>query len=202
MLAARDFFDANLARAVVLFVRANLSNSDIGTHCVLRGFNCASYRFDALLLLAPDVHKLLEIRRPSLQPFVIQAIPIYSCEFTGDETPEMLYTLRKRFVSTLDWKRVPSPRIMASFSTGTVKTPAKLGLISLPDVLFYLQEIRRLGDGFGRVCNYLGELIQITYAASSGNYQVGLSDRSTLLIPATEMDDWLMNFVCRLPEVA
>lgn len=81
-------------------------------------------RFDSIGVLRSDAHGLF----PRLAE---NGIPLYSifpmarCEFSGDESLEMLRAMRRDFVCTLDWGRAISPKVLMRVSNSRTKVRSR-----------------------------------------------------------------------------
>jgi len=67
--------------------------------------------FNALLVYKKKFENPIEI---DINKFT--AFPIYECEFTGNENSVELCFIRRNLVTTIDWKRIPSPIVKMKFS--------------------------------------------------------------------------------------
>ena len=110
-ITMRDHFDEYLARSVLLYGLENKSRIVDATSKLLPEFSCPPYEFESVVALSPRVHKVYESEFPDLNPFTYVLFPAYACEFTGDETAEILQWV-KRYLPRVDMKRDPWPQAM------------------------------------------------------------------------------------------
>ena len=173
---ARDFFDEDLAKGLFDFVSAHGKEVDgEKVSQMLEGFSHPSYAFNAVMILSPQAHKLFRVQSKTLHSRTLEIFPIYRCEFSGTEAPELIELIRHDFVSTIDWKRMPSPQIRMSFSdtcTGVRSTGKKPGLAKL-SVLD--DKVRRLIGCPGSVIeveNFRGD--HTKFSAENGKFVLSL----------------------------
>ncbi|MFF0207389.1 hypothetical protein ACF1FY_01405 [Streptomyces althioticus] len=150
-LSGRDSYDAELATRTLAFAREHedeifARNAFIGA---LEGFVAPEGTpFDAVVGIAPEVHRFYKNERPELTPRVRLAFPAYSCEFSGNETLDEAIT-RYRTLGLTDLRRGPSPFLKMRYANtrtrGRSTNPGR-GLAD-PDRL--LDELRAIEGGAG-----------------------------------------------------
>ncbi|MBD0844786.1 hypothetical protein, partial [Streptomyces sp. TRM68416] len=92
-----------------IFVR----NAFIGS---LDGFEPpAGHRFDAVVGIAPEVHRFYRVEKPELTEHVRLVFPAYACEFSGEETLDEAIT-RYRMLGLTDLGRAPLPFLKMRFA--------------------------------------------------------------------------------------
>jgi hypothetical protein len=197
-LVARNSFDPALASAVLQFVR-NRSvvlgpNESVR---ILPDFSHADYPFDCVLVVGPKAHVLFQNESAALHSQTLELIPIRHCEFSGDETPDLFQLIRRKFVSTLDWRRTPSPRIWMSFhdfSTGVRSTGQKPGLATAAQATHQIHQLIKDPRSWVEIANYLGQSIRLSvedhvYLARQGE------GGNAVRINESEIDEWTNQFL-------
>lgn len=192
---SRDFFDAELAACIIQFVRAQLGQIRFGdAFQIMEGFSAFGYDFDELLILSPELHGQFKAENEQLYLQTVLALPIYHSEFALSDLPETVMLVRSRFVSTLDWKREPSPRVWMRFKNRVTESIGKkLGLTRIEKAIAEIHRIPSGQDGWAELENYLREHIRITYAF--GMYEWEANGETTRL-PESELDERIKEFLC------
>lgn len=125
-----------------------------------------AYGFDALLLVPPHYHDYFAGRLDAQRGRLILCVPIYGCEFAGDETAE-IFRLLTREVPIRDWRRFAHPRIRLRFSnpvTGGGTDDAVAGgyvFASYDLVLRELANLDGVADGFVELVNHRGRVMEL-----------------------------------------
>ncbi|WP_452229000.1 hypothetical protein [Lacinutrix sp. MEBiC02404] len=91
------------------------------------------------------------------------AFPIYECEFSGNESGNELSFLRRNMITTINWRRKPSPIVKMKFknlSTGVKSTGNKFNYFSKSDFFNEIKSLRKTGS-FIEVKNYKNEHCKI-----------------------------------------
>lgn len=96
-------------------------------------------------------------------------VPIFRCEFSGEESVEEFMSMRVHFVPVLDWKRTIRPKVKVYFDNpktgaGADETRALIKYLTL------LQEIDNLegvSNGFIELENYKSEVVEVLSPAKS-----------------------------------
>jgi hypothetical protein len=110
-LSSRDSYDQDLAVSTLSFARAHedeifARNAFLGS---LEGFESPVVRaFDAVVGIAPEVHRFYRAEKPELTEYVRLAYPAYACEFSGRENLDEAIT-RYRMLGLTDLDRAPLP---------------------------------------------------------------------------------------------
>jgi hypothetical protein len=118
--------------------------------------------FDILVLLGPEAHRHFE-KLPDLQEQSAVVFPAYACEFSGTEEVSVMRTLRKYFVSTLDWDRPPQPRLLAMHrneKTGSRSPGQKRGLARFDKTLREIESLPAGAANFVEVENLWGHVLK------------------------------------------
>ncbi|MFT9818265.1 hypothetical protein [Lysinibacillus sp. NPDC056185] len=124
-------------------------------------------KFDAMLFIPSQYHTSFSTFSDKLYQKTIDVFPIYGCEFSGDESPDIVKLLRQNFVSTINWKREISPKIKLRFKNNKTKSGTigkKLYLDKWSNLLHELNNLQECTDSssFIEVENYKNEYIHIS----------------------------------------
>ncbi|WP_217170288.1 hypothetical protein [Streptomyces sp. AC512_CC834] len=117
-LSGRDTYDEGLAVSILRFAREHedemaARNPFLGS---IEGFEPpAGRRFDAVVSIAPKVHRFYHAEKPELTEHVWLAYPAYACEFSGRETLDEAVT-RYRMLGLTDLDRTPVPFLKMRFA--------------------------------------------------------------------------------------
>jgi len=196
IVVSRDFFDPALALEVIKFVIEHKDEISLPfEHCIVHGFTPSNYGFRSMLFLGPTVNGLLQGRSGNLQPRTIQAIPIYTCEFSEIDTLNTIEIARRYQVITIDWKREPSPRTWIRYKNSKAESIGKkLGIANEERAI---TETHRLSDeagGWTELRNYKEEQIKITF--EDGSFLVQPAEGPSIVVPESELDAWIHSFLC------
>lgn len=128
--------------------------------------------FDALLLVPPHYHDYFAGRLDAQRGRLILCVPIYGCEFAGDETAQIFRLLTREVVPIRDWRRFAHPRIQLRFSnpvTGGGTDDAVAGgyvFAGYDLVLRELADLDGVADGFIELVNHRGRVMELLSPAS------------------------------------
>lgn len=125
------------------------------------------YGFDALLLVPPHYHSYFAGRLDAERDRLVLCLPIYGCEFRGDEDAETFRLLAKDVVPIRDWRRFAHPRTQLRFSnpaTGGGTDDAVAGGYVFATYDLVLRELANLdgvADGFVELVNHHGRVMEL-----------------------------------------
>lgn len=126
-----------------------------------------AYGFDALLLVPPHYHDYFAGRLDAQRDRLILCVPIYGCEFAGDETADIFRLLTREVVPIRDWRRFAHPRTQLRFSNpvtggGTDDAVASGYVFAGYDlVLRELANLDGVADGFIELINHRGRVMEL-----------------------------------------
>ncbi|OAI51287.1 hypothetical protein AYO44_05140 [Planctomycetaceae bacterium SCGC AG-212-F19] len=164
-LSSRDFFDESLATAVLAFVANRASALSIEKPLVLLdNFTCPPYSFDTVAVLSPAAAKQFEHRNDVLNSCAFVAFPIYRCELSGDESPDLVDSIRHDFLASLDWKRSPCPKVTMAYRNKKNKTGSRPRLTKLATVLFEMEELYEAEGSWVELQNYAGRRCRMEWS--------------------------------------
>ncbi len=123
--------------------------------------------FDAMLFIPSQYHTSFSTYSDRLYQKTIDVFPVYSCEFSGDESPDIVKFLRQDIVSTVNWNREISPKIKLRYKNNKTKSGTieeKLYLDKWNNLLHELNNLQDCTDSssFIEVENYKNEYIHIS----------------------------------------
>jgi len=167
----RDEFSQLELEALLAFLDEHLEvvSVSIGLR-LLEGFRGPQPHFDAVALLGPTYHSQYEAEEPRLHSRTIVALPIARFELSGAETADELRQLRRDFVSTIDWSRAPSPKILVAPAKKTSQA-VKLLPARREALLQELDRLARMPGGRMTIENFRRERCVVT---SDGNGSVSI----------------------------
>jgi hypothetical protein len=197
---ARDTYDPELAGALIKFLRTHGQKADLLTAArLVKGFHFPGTGFDSVLLLGPSAHRLFQNVSPRLHDRTIQAIPTYAGEFSGSEKADLIDLIRKDVVSTLDWKREPSPQVFLRFKdavTGIRSTGKKPGLTTRKTFLKLVTEMDPVEGSFVEATNFRGETVTLT--PTPAGFDVALGPKAPgLSLTREDVGAWIDKFLTR-----
>jgi hypothetical protein len=199
-LASRDFFDPVLAASVLDFVSGHTSGlTPKRPVTILDKFSPPpGYAFESVAVLSPYAAKQYEYEnaRLSLRTFVV--FPIYRCELSGDESAEEIDMIRHEFLDSLDWRRLPCPKISMAFQnkkTGVRSKRAKLGLAKLGDLLAEIDDLHDANGSWIKLQNFIGQICRIQW--DKHQYSIMLHEGETLGLDKQRLIYLVMQFVTK-----
>lgn len=167
-----------------------------------RALSANGYGFDALLLVPPHYHDYFAGRLDAQRDRLILCVPIYGCEFAGDETAEIFRLLTREVVPIRDWRRFAHPRIRLRFSnpvTGGGTDDAVAGGYVFAGYDLVLRELANLdgvADGFIELINHRGRVMELLSPAPGQVVTITDRDDATRAeIDATAAADIVWGFV-------
>lgn len=150
-LSGRDSYDQELAVAALGFARAHedemfLRNAFLGS---LDGFHSpGGQRFDAVVGVAPEVHRFYRAEKPELTEHVRLVYPAYACEFAGTETLDEAIT-RYRTLGLTDLGRSALPYLKMRFANTRTRGRSTNQGRGLADPQRLVTELRAIEGGAG-----------------------------------------------------
>lgn len=121
------------------------------------------YGFTNLVLAPKDFHGYLKGRLDDERDRLVLCLPIHQGEFSGSESIDDFFLLRREIVDTLNWERKPSPQVQIRFDnpqTG-VGTAGAYVLVKYEYLLREIDKLEGIGEGFIEILNYLGAVAEI-----------------------------------------
>jgi len=174
LLVSENLQDDEFAMEVL----ASLPDRAVGAELAVELLQHRQRGFSHLLLAPPEYHRhfagVLDAKRQNLT----LCLPIHRCEFSGKESVEEFFHMRRHTVPTLDWTRGPFPKIALRFDNPrTGGGTGDAGVIVRFDVL--AREIANLNaadKGFIECTNWSGRVIEVL--PSQNDEYVLIEDRN------------------------
>jgi hypothetical protein len=194
VLPSRDFFDESLAADVLAFVAKRASVLSIEKPLVLLDhFASSQYSFDVVAVLSPAAAKQFEQENDVLNRRAFVVFPIYRCELSGDESPELVDSIRHDFLPSLDWKRAPCPKVTMAYRNKKNKASSRATLTKLATVLYEVKELYEAEGSWIKLENYAGHRCHLAW--SEGHYIVEFPGQEVTLLDKTTLIDRINAFV-------
>ena len=166
-LASRDFFDQKLAKSVLAFLFNRLNSlSPKNPLRIVEGFTCEGFSFDSVAVLSPSAGNQFEHENESLNKKTHVAFPMFRCELSGNEPPDLVDLIRHDFLPSLDWRRQPCPKILMAFWNPKTKirsTRRKPSLTTLQNALTEIENSVGVEKAWIDLENYRGRLLRIKW---------------------------------------
>lgn len=145
------------------FVLANAYTVKDEKRLSLRPLPENKYGFTNLILAPKEFHKYLMGRLDDERDRLVLCLPVRKGEFSGTETIDDFFLLRREIIETLNWKREISPQVQIRFDnpkTG-VGTDGAYVLVKYAYLLHEIDQLDGVEDGFIEILNYLGGVVEI-----------------------------------------
>ena len=201
-LPSRDSIDERLATAILTFIDSRNNLLSIQSNLILLElFNCPGFSFDTIAVLNPASAKQYEHENENMNKRAFVAFPLFRCELSGNESPDLIDLIRHDFLPTLDWNREPCPQISMSFLNTRTKARSKRVRPSLTDMQNVLSEIDNLLDADGswiKIDNYAGRQCRIL--SSTHNYVVEFPGQEAKQLDKSTLIKLLSGFLT-IPEI-
>jgi hypothetical protein len=200
VLTARDSFNETLGKGVFEFLAGRHVSRDLMCPItILAGLSCPPYAFDSVVVLGPVAHHKFQTENNNLHSRSFEIFPVFRCEFSGTEHPDLIDEIRHTCVDTLDWTRQPSPQVYIRFNNtkSQARTEgAKWVLTKIGPVLHELEELGDQTGSFVEIKNYKGEICWIIVR---GDNFLATSPPSLgeTRIPRTQIKNWTEGFLMK-----
>jgi hypothetical protein len=172
-LSTKPGFAEELARRTLEFAREHeqemaARNPYMGT---VEGFSAPDgFTFDAVVVLAPEVHGFYKVERPELMPHVRLAFPAYAQEFAGDETVEESVTRYKAFrLNNVRRGPLPYLRMRYANTRGGMSTNPGRGFT---DPATLERELRRMEGAGGSFVEFENRHHQVWHVVWQDGYRL------------------------------
>lgn len=145
-------------------------------------------KVDFYCALGSNFHDTFSVKFPDIQKQTIVVFPIYRCEFSGTESPEIFKLMRKEFVPTLDWDRPPFCKATVAFENKS--TGVKSSNRGLAKQEFIFKELHAFKGGAGssmEIENFLGQRVTVTRGGDDEYRIERMTQPSTLLRVSTKL---------------
>ena len=167
LVISQDFIDDALAEIIVESVPV-LSLTDKPLIFPITAGEHSSSLFSHVIVFPQNYHGYMKdvgVERGELY----WCVPIFRCEFSGEESVEEFMSMRVHFVPVLDWKRTIRPKVKVYFDNPKTGAGADENRV-LVKYMTLLQEVDNLegvSNGFIELENYKSEVVEILSPAKS-----------------------------------
>lgn len=193
-LPTRDCFDESLALSILSFVAERQACCTFEKPVALiEGFKCPGYMFDTVAILIPSTAKQFEYEDSQLSNITFVAFPIYRCELSGKETPEMIDEIRHGYLPSLNWRRPPCPLVRMAYRNPKNKTSSRPKLSKISIALAELSEMRDAPGSWVELQNYAGEKCLVTWI--NGTYSLKITDGDAIGLDIDVLRDRVVGFL-------
>jgi hypothetical protein len=156
-----------------------------------------SSRFTHVIVAPSTYHSYLKGLDRIDRSNLLLCIPIFRCEFSGNELPEEFRELRQRSVPTLNWKRKKHPKLLVYFDNpktgaGTEEQGAYLQI----DYLFSeIENLHGVENGFVELTNWEGRIVELLWSADD-KYRFIVERQDEHELSRQELLGRVMEFAC------
>ncbi|TDF81475.1 hypothetical protein [Pseudomonas sp. H9] len=153
------------------------------------------YGFTHALVVPNTYHGSLKGRLEGRRENLYLCIPIYRCEFSGDESVEEFKELRLHYVPTLDWERKASPKLRVYFDNPTTGggTDELGAFFKWSALLKEISNLNGVASGFIEVANWSGKVIEVV-SPNDGEYILIRNRRDEQALPIDSLLDEIKIF--------
>lgn len=155
-IASKNVDDPEFAASVVLNAPHHLSHDGP----TIFEIPPSAYGFTHAMAVPSTYHGLLN--RIEKRTSLFLCLPIFRCEFTGEESADDFRWSTHHIVEVNNWHRTRQPKISVYFDNprtggGTDKDGA---IVSLETLIAEIDNLSGVSDGFIEITNYRGEVIE------------------------------------------
>lgn len=121
------------------------------------------YGFSNLLLAPHNFHSYFKGRLDAEREKLLLCLPVHKSEFSGAESVEEFYLLRREIVETLNWDRKLTPKIILRFDNPKTRggTSDEGAFVKYATVLHEIENIDGVVNGFLEILNYKSEVFEV-----------------------------------------
>lgn len=161
LVISQDFVDDALARIVFDSVPVFSSTGKPIVFSISAGKRSSSL-FTHVILFPQNYHGHMKDTGIDRNDLYL-CVPIFRCEFSGEESAEEFMDMRVHFVPVLDWKRTVCPKVKVYFDnpkTGAGTDEARV-LVNYSTLLLEVDNLEGVSNGFIELENYKGDIVEI-----------------------------------------
>lgn len=164
-IASKDIADPEFAASILLNTPPHLSHDGP----TIFEIPPSDYGFTHAMAVPATYHGLLSHSENRTNLFL--CIPIFRCEFSGNESVEDFKWSSHHIVGINNWQRTREPKISVYFDNprtggGTYKNGA---IVRLGVLIAEIDNLNGVSEGFIEITNYRGEVIEVLSPAE-GHY--------------------------------
>jgi len=146
-----------------LFVFNNIDFGNMDSYPVVVELPPNKNNFTSLYMADYSFHAYFKGILDNKRTKLVLCLPIYRCEFSGDESAEDFILMRRETVSSLDWERAVSPKTILRFDNPVTKsgTGDNEVLVKYQVMLNEIDNLNGVSKGFVELINYQGLVVEI-----------------------------------------
>lgn len=159
LIVSENRIDDEFADSIFLSLRLEYEVSGLE----LRPIPANRYKFPLVIVAPANYHAYFKGRLDEKRGRLTLCMPIYRCEFSGTESVDVFFSLRREIVPTLDWERDIHPKIELRFDNSKTRSGTGNGYVfaKLATVMREIDNLNGVSNGFVEVKNYAGQVVEI-----------------------------------------
>jgi hypothetical protein len=152
LVVSENFEDDAFASAIL----SSLHDAEVGSKLRFCAVPGNRYGFSKLLLAPPEFHAYFKGRLDEKRKALILCLPVHESEFSGNESVDEFFLMRRNLIPTLDWRRDVCPKISLRFDNPKTRggTGDSYVLVKFSTVLKEIENLRDVAKGFIEILNY------------------------------------------------
>jgi hypothetical protein len=167
LVVSKNDVDTELSKAVFDAAPAHLADNKP----TVFELACNSRGFTHVLAVPHTYHNYLKGTEGANRKDLFLCVPIYRCEFSGDESPDEFKYMHLHLVSIFDWARHKCPKIRVYFDNPATGggTETSGALISYSTLKQEVDNLNGVSNGFIEITNWAQRVVEVLSPASE-NY--------------------------------
>jgi len=159
LVVSKDMVDDELSLAVISMAPELLSLKQPEIYAL----SGKSKKFTHVFVAPSHYHGYLKGAEGIDRSRLLLCVPIYRCEFAGDETPEEFNEMQLHLIPILDWERSKHPKLRVYFDNpATGGGTSESGVLLKQSVLFQeIENLNGVNDGFIEITNWSGGVVEV-----------------------------------------
>lgn len=156
------------------------------------------YGFTHAMAVPHTYHGHLKGRLEAKRGQLFLCIPIFRCEFAGDESADAFRDAILRTVAVFDWTRTVSPKISVYFDNpGTGGgTEACGAIVTFATLISEVKNLSGIVNGFIEITNYTGDVVEVL-STSKGAFTLIRNRKDEEAMDVDSLRSMLEHFVSR-----
>ncbi|WP_181105019.1 hypothetical protein [Pseudomonas entomophila] len=159
LVVSENITDREFAKSVISQASGEFSQGKVSI------FNISNnkYGFTHSLVLPNTYHGVFKGKLEHKRDNLYLCVPIYRCEFSGNESAEEFKNMIQRMIPVFRWDRKVCPKIKIYFDNPETEsgTDEAGALIKYPTLLSEIENLNGVSSGFIELTNYKGGVIEI-----------------------------------------
>lgn len=159
LIVSENRVDDEFAHSIFSELRLEREVSDLQ----LQPISANAYKFPLVLIAPAKYHAYFRGRLDEKRGHLALCIPIHRCEFSGTESVETFFSLRREIVPTLNWERGIHPKIELRFNNSKTRSGTGDGYVfaKLSTVMREIDNLNGVSNGFVELKNYTSQVVEI-----------------------------------------